>query len=153
MLEWTMRVLEILCYGLIIGGGVIMAVCVRPLLLPLLSSDKTPDVVSLIEGISIQAWNRYNRYAFYSSLVLLLLNVIYFLSAAAPSSLFHVAIMLLVVLGFARKFSIDRQLRTRLEENAHAAVGSIEQIAGHRQVELLSKIILILTLIALIFPK
>ncbi len=152
MFEMFLYALETLCIGLIIGGGVIMAACVRPFLLHVLFNSRNSEIVSTVEGISIKAWNRYNRYAFFSSLFLLLFDAIRFF-AGLTYSFWHVGIMSIIVLAFVRKFAIDRQLSIRLQENSSAVVGSEAQNAGHRQVELLSKIILFLAIIAVIVPK
>lgn len=152
MFEMFLIALETLCIGLIIGGGVIMAACVRPFLLHVLFNSPNSEIVSTVEAISIKAWNRYNRYAFFSSLFLLLLDAIRFF-VGFTYSLWHVGIMSIIVLAFVRKFAIDRQLSIRLQENSSAVVGSEDQNAGHRQVELLSKIILFLAIIAVIVPK
>jgi hypothetical protein len=152
MIEMLFHFLETLFIGLIIGGGVIMAACVRPFLLQVLSGGGNRELVSTVEGISIKAWNRYNRYAFFSSLLLLLLDLIrYFAGLGNP--LWHMGILGIIVLAFLRKFQIDRQLSVRLQEKPLAAAGSAEQNAGHRQVERLSKIILFLAVIAVVLPK
>ena len=152
MFEMILIAPETLCVGLMIGGGVIMAACVRPFLLHVLANNSNSEIVSTVEGISIKAWNRYNRYAFFSSIILLLLDGIRFFTGL-KYSLWHVGIMIIIVLAFARKFAIDRQLSIRLQENSSSAVGSEAQNASHRQVELLSKIILFLAIITVILPK
>lgn len=152
MLEMFLRAFETLFVSLIIGGGVIMAACVRPFLLHVLSGkDKSPELISTVESISIQAWSRYNRYAFFSSLSLLLLEGIRIFTESSYSY-WHIGIVGVIILAFIRKFAIDHQLSSRLQKNGSSAVGSIEQNMGHRQVELLSKIILLLAVIVAILP-
>lgn len=152
MLEVLLHVLETIGMSLIIGGGIIMAACVRPLLLPLLSTDENPKLASTIEGISIKAWNGYNRYAFLASILLLLLEGIRFLTGL-PFSYWHAGVISLIVLALSRKLMVDRQLSLRLQTASTHAIGSVEQNAGHRQVELLSKMILLLAIITVIVPR
>lgn len=151
-MEILFRVLETLCVGIIIGGGVIMATCVRPLLLPILSNSKNPELIATIEDISIKAWNKYNRYAFLASLCLLFLDGMRFFMAF-PCSYWHAGIVSIIVLAFMKKFTIDRQLSIRLQTNSSNAVGSVAQNAGHRQVERLSKIILFLAVLAVMVSR
>lgn len=49
---------ERILLSLIIGGMIIMAVCVRPFLLRQLKHTDRTEFGDLIEGISINAWNR-----------------------------------------------------------------------------------------------
>lgn len=64
----------------------------------------------------------------------------------------HFGITLLIAIALIRKFAIDKQLQNRLINNGPASVESKEQNDGHFQVELLSKAILILALMLIIFP-
>jgi hypothetical protein len=152
MLSMILLAIENLALALIVGGGIVMATSVRPLLLEKLSQRSDPNLVSTIEGISINSWNKYNRLAFVSALLLAVVDLIR-LSSNLSFAYWHLGLTILMVLALIRKFAIDKQLKLRLNTSAAAAVGSREQNAGHRHVELLSKMILIFALLLMILPK
>lgn len=141
--------LEVLCLTMILGGGLVLAACVRSFFLRTQAVSANPEIISTVEDLSIKAWNRYNRYSFLCSLGLLALDVIRF-SAGMVLSFWHLATILVLVLAFMRKFSIDHQLSKRLRDEAAGAVGSKEQNAGHREVEMITKLILILAFVTLL---
>lgn len=152
MLNTILLIIERFSLALIVGGGVIMAACVRPLLLQQLSRREYPELVSSVEGISIGAWNRYNRYAFISTVILVILGLIrILLGIDLPYWKLGLSMVMFVLLLW--KFVIDAKLKTRLQEIGDAAVGSEQQRAGHRQVELLSKIILVLAVVLTILSE
>lgn len=151
MMNLTLLAFEKLALTIILGGGIIMAACVRPLLIEKLSQRSDSNLISTIEGISIGAWNKYNRFAFVAALTLMLIDVLRLISGLT-SEFWHFGITLLIAIALIRKFMIDKQLQNRLINNGPATVGSKEQNDGHFQVELLSKAILILALMLIIFP-
>ncbi len=67
-------------------------------------------------------------------------------------SFVHFSLITIVLLLLLWKLSIDKKLSSRLEKQSSNAVGSAEQNEGHRQVELLSKLILILILTVSLLP-
>ncbi|MFD0712265.1 hypothetical protein [Paenibacillus sp. GCM10027626] len=144
--------IENLALALIVGGGVIMAAGVRPLLLEKLSQRSDPNLVAAIEGISISSWNKYNRFAFFATLLIVAVDLIR-LGSGFSFAYWHIGLAILMVIALIRKFAIDKQMKDRLNVDAAAAVGSKEQNAGHRQVEFLSKMILIFALLLIILPK
>lgn len=58
--------------------------------------------------------------------------------------------MLAALIG---KLAVDKQLKQRLNTYAADAVGSKEQNAGHRLVERLTKLILVIALILVVLPE
>lgn len=58
MMNLTLLAFEKLALTIILGGGIIMAACVRPLLIEKLSQRSDSNLVTTIEGISIGAWNK-----------------------------------------------------------------------------------------------
>jgi len=151
MLNMFLQAILTLALTIIFGGGIIMAAAVRPLINGKLSSISDPNMTAVIEEISIHAWNKYNRFAFFAALLLVLIDLIR-LTSGLSTAYWHLGISLLMVVAFMRKFAIDKQLKNRLQSNGGAIVGSKEQTAGHRQVELLSKLILVASLILIILP-
>ncbi|MHB1629970.1 MAG: hypothetical protein ACYCVB_16640 [Bacilli bacterium] len=152
MLNAALLTVERLAAALIAGGGVAMAVCFRPLVLQALSSRAEPGFASTIENISIGAWSQYNRLAFLSALVAAGTDVIRMsMGMTVSASRFGLIIGIwLLLLG---KFAVDRKLRARLRRYGDQAVASAEQKNGHRQVELLSIAILILAILAIVWPQ
>lgn len=148
MLSIIVLALDSLCLALILGGGIILAACVRPVLLRISTASGNPELITTVEHLSIQSWNRYNLYAMGGSVGLFLLDMVRLL-AGLPLSYWHFAASVLMILAFTRKLVMDRQLSKRLQSGAEAAVKSAEQRAGHREVEWLTKIILLLALLAL----
>jgi hypothetical protein len=57
--------------------------------------------------------------------------------------------MMVALLG---KLAVDTQLKNRLSTSGAAIVGSKEQNEGHRQVEFLSKMILVFALLLIVLP-
>lgn len=151
MLNLFLLAIEKLTLTIIFGGGVIMAAGVRPLLIEKLSQRSDSNLVSTIEGISINAWNKYNRFAFIASLILTIVYVARLISGLS-FEYWHFCIAMLMVLALIRKFAIDKQLKNRLNISGSATVGSKEQNDGHRQVEFLSKVILIFALLLIVLP-
>lgn len=148
MLEWLLHGLEIILVGLIVGGGIVMAVCVRPFLLRQQSNSDSREFISMIESISIKAWSKYNFYAFLSTFLLLALDGIrYFFGLSF--SYWHIILIGMVFFAFIWKFLIDHQLTIRVEKNASAAIGSTEQNANHQQAEFLSKAILVMAIFSI----
>ena len=151
MLNLFLLAIENLALAIIFGGGVIMAVGVRPLLLEKLSIRSNSKMVSAIEEISINAWNRYNRFAFISALLVAIVDLVRLISGLS-FEYWHICLNILMMLAFIRKFAIDKQLKNRLNMNGATIVGSKEQNDGHRQVEFLSKAILIFSLLLIVLP-
>lgn len=152
MLNLIFLAIERLAIAFIVGGGVIMAICVRPLLLQHLSRREHPELVSNVEGISIGAWNRYNRFALISTVILVVLGFIRIL-LRIQFSYWETGLSLVMFVLLLRKIAIDRKLKARLHEIGDAAVGSEQQKAGHRQVELLSKVILVVAVVSIVLPE
>lgn len=151
MLEVILMSIERVSLAIIVGGGIIMATCVRPLLLQqLLRKDRT-EIVKLTEAISINAWNRYNRVAFAAITVMVVSDFIR-IGMRIHYSYWHLGLASIILLLLLWKFVVDKLLKKRLMEKGDAAVNSIEQNKGHRLVELVSKIILILSLLLIILP-
>ncbi|ERI10696.1 hypothetical protein HMPREF0083_01200 [Aneurinibacillus aneurinilyticus ATCC 12856] len=146
MMQMVLLWIERLALALIVGGGIIMAAGIRPLLIPLLGERGNPALVSIIEKLSISAWNRYNRYAFLSIVLVVIIDILRIVTEL-PFSYWHAAIAIVIMIALLGKLAIDRELRLRLQEKSAEVVGSIEQNTGHRRVELLTKIILILAII------
>ncbi len=76
MLSGILASIDRLSLALIVGGGVMMAAGVRPLLLPILAQRDSTALAATIEGISINAWNRYNRYAFLATGTLAAIDIV-----------------------------------------------------------------------------
>ncbi|HZG80060.1 MAG TPA: hypothetical protein VEZ13_04720 [Brevibacillus sp.] len=148
MLSIIVLTLDMFCLALILGGGIILAACVRPFLLRISTASGNPELITTVEHLSIQSWNRYNLYAMGGSVGLFLLDIVRLL-AGLPLSYWHFAASLLMIVSFTRKLIMDRQLSERMQSGAEAAVESAEQRAGHREVEWLTKVILLLALSAL----
>ena len=147
MVSEVLMAFEQVALAMIIGGGIVMAVCVRPLLLRLLSHKDRPEMVHLAEALSIHAWNRYNR----AALAILMLDLTR-MGAGIHYTAWHVCLSGTILVLFFVKFVVDRSLRKRLEEKGSAAVDSFEQKRGHCLVELLSKVILVLAICVTVFP-
>ncbi|WP_232697520.1 hypothetical protein [Brevibacillus daliensis] len=151
MLNLFLLAIENLALTIIFGGGIIMAAGVRPLLIEKLSMRSDPKLVSAIEEISINAWNRYNRFAFIAALLVTIVDLVRLISGLS-FEYWHICLNILIVLAFIRKFAIDKQLKNRLNISGATVVGSKEQNDGHRQVEFLSKAILIFSLLLIVLP-
>lgn len=152
MLEVMHMSVEKLLLSLIVGGMIIMVVCVRPLLSQHLQPNNRTEFGKLIEGISIQAWNRYNRVAFVSIALLLILDFIQF-AIGNKYSYWDLVIETIILFLLLLKFTLDKSLMKRLMKFGNDAVQSAEQNKGHRLVEMLSKFILILSIILIILPS
>lgn len=149
MMMW-LYVIEKLLLSLIVGGGIVLAACVRPFIsLALAGNDQA--IKETVENISISYWNRYNRLALISISLFALLEVVgLFIHALTSSVSLGLAVAILLML--VRKLVVDSTLRRRLQTNP-GAVGSEEQNRGHREVELLSKLIIVLALVLLLWHQ
>jgi hypothetical protein len=147
-MEWLVGVERILL-ALIIGGGIVMASCVRPLFLEVLNGESKDSTVILIERISINAWNKYNRIALLSTLIILALELV-FIALGWSYTYIHLGIVILMVIALIRKLQVDQKLKNRVKIHDVSNVVSAEQKSGHREVELLSIGILILALLMMI---
>ncbi len=139
--------LQKILLAIIIGGGIIMASAVRPLFLATLQAQALP--LAPIEQMHIAAWNRYNQRSLFAALAFSLLEILHQVSH------WHLDVLpllcsLLLLLAFSRKLAVDRRLRKLVEEHHELAVGSATQQAGHREVEILSIVILFLALVNLV---
>lgn len=151
MMQMVLLWIERLALAVIVGGGVVMAAGVRPLFAPILAERGNAALVSTIENLSISAWNRYNRYAFLSIVLVIIIDVLRIV-AGLTFSYWHIAMAIAIMIALLGKLVIDRKLQSRLREKSIEAVGSTEQNTDHRRVELLTKIILILAIILTVFP-
>jgi len=149
MISFIVQSLDMLCLTLVLGGGIILATCVRPFMLRITTASADPELLTTVEQLSIQSWNRYNRFVMGGSIGLFFVDIVRLL-AGLPLSYWHFAASILMVLALTRKLIVDRQLNERLQSGADAAVASEEQRAGHREVERITKMILLLALVALI---
>jgi hypothetical protein len=116
-----------------------------------LSQRSHSKLVSTIEGISINAWNKYNRFAFIAALNITIVDLVRLISGLS-FEYWHFCITILMVFTLIGKLAIDKQLKNRLSTSGAAIVGSKEQNEGHRQVEFLSKVILIFALLLIVLP-
>ncbi|WAH39345.1 hypothetical protein [Alicyclobacillus dauci] len=128
-----------------------MAAGVRPLLLPLLTGRVDSPVVPVLEQLSIDAWNRYNRFSLAAALVFFATEVLR-VATGLSTTYWQLGLIAPVVAAFIGKLVIDKRLKTRLQELGDEAVTSEQQQAGHRRVELLSMFILILSVVLLVLP-
>ncbi|AZK45378.1 hypothetical protein [Paenibacillus lentus] len=151
MLIFILNAIENVVLGLIVGGAIVMAAGVRPLLSDRLALSVETGMAPLFEEISINAWNRYNRLAFAAAVLLFFVDMIRLLSALS-SAYWHLGLTLLMLAALIGKLVIDKQLKQRLSTYGAAAVNSKEQNAGHRQVEWLTKLILVIALLLVILP-
>ncbi|AIE61727.1 hypothetical protein [Bacillus methanolicus] len=151
MLEVILMSIERVSLAIIVGGGIIMAACVRPLLLQQLSRKDRTEIVKSTEAISINAWNRYNKVAFVATTVMMVLDFIR-IGMRIQYSYWHLGLVAIILLLLLWKFIVDKSLKKRLLEKGDAAVNSSEQNKEHRLVELLSKIILVLAIILTVLP-
>lgn len=148
----VLQAFENLALAVIVGGAIVMAAAVRPLLSEKLASSSDSGWVATIEEISIHAWNKYNRLALASAVLLLVVDTIRFLGQLS-SAYWHLGLTLLMLAALIGKLIVDKQLKQRLSTYAAEAVDSKEQNAGHRQVERLTKLILVLALLLVILPQ
>lgn len=151
MLEVILMSVERVLLSLIVGGMIIMAVCVRPLLLPQLTRKDRSEFGNLIEGISINAWNSYNKVAFVATAVMLVLDFIR-IAIGIKYTYWDLVLKTIMLFLLLLKFTLDKSLKKRLFEYGNDAINSSEQNKGHLLVELLSKGILILSVILTILP-
>ncbi|CAJ1000844.1 hypothetical protein [Brevibacillus aydinogluensis] len=151
MLNLVLAAMERLALTVIVGGGVVMAAGVRPLLLSILAKPGQPDLAETVEGLSINAWNRYNRFALWAAIVVAVVDLVRIVTGLA-FSWWHVGLILTIFVALLGKLLIDQTLKTRLNETGAEAVGSAEQRAGHRRVEFLSVVILVLAVLLVILP-
>ncbi|MDX8367996.1 hypothetical protein [Cytobacillus sp. IB215665] len=151
MLEIILISIERILLAVIVGGGIIMAASVRPLLLQQLSHKDRLEIVNSIEAISIMAWNRYNKVAFVATTIIMFLDLIRF-GIGIQYSYWHLILVSIIQLLFLWKLIVDNSLKKRLIEVGEAAVNSLEQNHEHRLVELLSKIIFVSAIILIILP-
>ena len=151
MLETIFMSIEQISLAIIVGGGIIMAVCVRPLLLQQLSRKDRPEMISIIETISINAWNRYNRIAFAAIVIIMVLDLLR-IGVNIQYSFWHLGLVFIILLLLLWKHIVDHSLKKRLLEMGDTAVNSAEQNKEHHLVELLSKIILVLAVILIVLP-
>lgn len=151
MFEVILMSVERFLLALIVGGGIIMAVCVRPLLLQNLKQKDKQAFVNLIEGISINVWNRYNIVAFVATAIMLALDILRII-IRIKYSYWELVLETIILFLLFLKITLDKSLKKRLLEYGNSAINSSEQNKGHQLVELLSKVILLLAIILLIIP-
>ncbi|WP_428911835.1 hypothetical protein [Niallia sp. Krafla_26] len=146
MLEVILMSVDRILLSLIIGGMIIMVVCVRPLLLQQLTRKDSTEFSNLVEGISINAWNRYNKVAFAAIVVMLVIDLIQF-TMGNKYTYGDLVLEIIILFLFLLKFTLDYSLKKRLSQYGNAAVNSSEQNRGHWLVELLSKVILVISIV------
>lgn len=147
-----LQAIENVALALIVGGAIVMAAAVRPFLSGRLALSSDEQIASTLEEISINSWNRYNRLALASAVALMTVDVIRFLSQLS-SAYWHLGLTILMLAALIGKLAVDKQLKQRLNTYAATAVNSKEQNAGHRQVERLTKLILVIALLLVILPQ
>ncbi|GIP60832.1 hypothetical protein [Paenibacillus woosongensis] len=152
MFMFILQAIENFALAIIVGGGIVMAAAVRPLLSAKLAISTGSDVAPVFEEISINAWNRYNRLALLSAAALLIVDVIRVLTRLS-SAYWHLVLAFLMLAALIGKLAVDKQLKQRLNTYAADAVGSKEQNAGHRLVERLTKLILVIALLLVVLPE
>lgn len=148
----VLQAIENLALAIIVGGAIVMAAAVRPLLSEKLVLSSNSGMVATLEEISIKAWNKYNRLALASTVLLTVVETIRLLGQLS-SAYWHLGLTLLMLAALIGKLVVDKQLKQRLSTYAAEAVDSKEQNAGHRQVERLTKLILVIALLLVILPE
>lgn len=151
MLEGILMSVDRVLLSLIVGGMIIMAGCVRPLLIQQLTRKDNSEFSNLIEGLSINAWNRYNNLAFAATAVMLVLDIIR-MAIGIKYTYWGLVLKAIILVLFFLKFTLDTSLKKRLLEYGNAAINSSEQKKGHHLVEMMSKGILIFSVILTILP-
>ncbi|WP_110929888.1 hypothetical protein [Paenibacillus bouchesdurhonensis] len=146
-----LQAIENVALALIVGGAIVMAAGVRPLLSDKLALGSDSGMAPTFEEISINAWNRYNRLAFAAAVLLLVVDMIRLLGQLS-SVYWHMGLTLLMLVALIGKLAVDKQLKLRLNTYAAAAVNSKEQNKDHRKVERLTKLILVIAVLLVILP-
>ncbi|WP_019638916.1 hypothetical protein [Paenibacillus fonticola] len=152
MFTILLQAIENVALALIVGGAIVMAAAVRPFLSEKLALSSDAGLVATLEEISINSWNRYNRLALASAAALTVVDIIRFLTQLS-AAYWHLGLTLLMLTALTGKLAVDKQLKLRLNTHAAAAVNSEEQNRGHRQVERLTKLILVIALLLVILPQ
>ncbi|GAA0135212.1 hypothetical protein YSY43_20520 [Paenibacillus sp. YSY-4.3] len=152
MFMFILQAIENFALALIVGGAIVMAAAVRPLLSEKLALSSDSGMASTLEEISINAWNKYNRLALASTVLLSVVDMIRIIGRLS-AAYWHMGLTLLMLAALIGKLAIDKQLKQRLNTYAADAVGSKEQNTGHRQVEWLTKLILVIALLLVLLPE
>ncbi|MEJ8547314.1 hypothetical protein [Brevibacillus borstelensis] len=138
--------LERIGLALVAGGGIVLAACVRPFFAGGMKNS-TEEGKIMLEKLSIAYWNRYNRLALLGVCIVFVLEAIRFFAGTAFSAAMLAGLPVMALL-FGRKLVIDKQLRRRTEGGA-AVIESEEQRRGHREAEVISKLVIPLAAVLL----
>lgn len=143
-----------LAVALIFGGGVAMGACARPNFLQAISkqASPTPAVVAAVDKIRVRSWQRYDRMALWSGILLIPVLFIYTIGRGQIMAYVPCAVAVLLIALSILKLIIDRQLKTRLQPETVWEQSVIN--AGERQeLVILSIAILILSLVLVVWPS
>jgi hypothetical protein len=127
---------EILCLSVIVGGGIVLGGGVRPQFIKAMKQSKA---VHELETLHINSWNEYNRFSLFSVIILLAAQIIF-----RSFHVYQLSLSITLLILFLSKIGIDTKLRNRSLENDHVAALE-EQRKGHKMVEVLSIVILLLS--------
>jgi len=152
MFNLILLAIEKLALTIVLGGGIVMAAAVRPVLQKKLKHVSNMSVLYNVEGISIQAWNRYNRYSFMAVILVAIVELVRLISGYS-TQYWYIGVALFIIVLFIGKLLIDKKLTNNLNSEGASAVGSNKQSRGHHQVELLSKFILVFALVLMVIPN
>jgi hypothetical protein len=159
MATWLTMLIH-LPLALILGGGIVMGSCVRPVLLASQGAQSAlmPGLAAVIDRLRVRAWERFNRLSLLAALCLVPLLVVYAVSNGRALAYLPVALAILLLVALLRKLVVDRRLQQRLRTagaQAITLVSSEETLIGRserRELEILTIAILILALILIIWP-
>lgn len=150
-METVLQTFEKVVLAIILGGGIGLASNMRPNIMRQLQKNKDQQAGPIIERISIDSWNSYNRSALWYTILFLIFQVIRW-TTPLENSLFHLLGVTVMLAIWLRKLAADKNLKARTENEEATYVTSADQQKGHREVEVLSKALLVITFALFISP-
>lgn len=151
MEEWLLSIVERTALALILGGGITLAFCVRPVLISDLGPGVEKSKVAFIDALRIAAWERYDSFALICILIVIGLQGVSLLLSGELGFL-RLGACVVVVGILLRKLFLHRAFKARLALQpglGSGAYGSVVIPAEEVALRLWTIAALVLTLLLL----
>lgn len=124
-MEKLLAIVENFSLAFVLGGGIVMSACVRPLLLKVIAPGVQQSVVNVIDDIRVHSWQNYNRTALFAAVIVVAVQGVRTIDTGYIQYVPLIAASL-IVLALARKLVIDQRLEKRLTQGLPAHGSSVD---------------------------
>lgn len=124
-MEKLLTILENFSLAFVLGGGIVMSACVRPLFLKAITPGVQQSVIDVIDDVRVHSWQSYNRTALFAAIIVVAVQGVRTIGTGYVSYVPLTAASL-IVFALGRKLIIDQRLEKRLTQGLPAHGSSVD---------------------------